>query len=244
MSSQTSSQPTAVVVGGTSGIGLATARLLLRRGTATHVVGRSAARAEALAVSDPDLTVHRGDAADAARMAGLFASVGRVDHLVLASSGGAGAGPLAELEPDVLRGAFEAKLFGQLTAVRAALPHLAPAGSVTFISAASARAALPGTAGLAAVNGAIEAMVRPLAVELAPVRVNAVSPGVVDTPWWDAMPAGARDAYFAQVAAALPTGRVATAEDIAEAVVLAATNPNVTGTVLETDGGARLVSLG
>jgi NAD(P)-dependent dehydrogenase (short-subunit alcohol dehydrogenase family) len=83
-----------------------------------------------------------------------------------------------------------------------------------------------------------------LAVELAPIRVNAVSPGVVDTPWWSGMPDEARAAYFAQAEQALPIGRIATAEDVAEAVVLAAVNPNLTGTVIESDGGARLVSLG
>ncbi|WP_129840726.1 SDR family oxidoreductase [Streptomyces sp. RFCAC02] len=239
--STSSSTPTALVVGGTSGTGLATARLLAGRGDTVHVTGRTAARVEALAASDPGLTAHAADAADADRMAGVGDAVGTIDRLVLASSGGDGAGPLADLDLAVLRGAFEAKLWGQLTSLRTLLPRLAPDASVTFVSAISARAALPGTAGLAAVNGAIEAMVRPLAVELAPRRVNAVSPGVVDTPWWSALPEDARRAYFEQVAAALPVRRVATAEDIAETVALAATNRNLTGTVLETDGGARLV---
>ena len=103
---------------------------------------------------------------------------------------------------------------------------------------------MPGTARLAAVNGAVEALVRPLAAELAPIRVNGVSPGLVDTPWWGALPEDDRRAYFAQAASQLPTRRVATAEDVADAVVLAATNRNLTGSIIETDGGARLVSLG
>jgi NAD(P)-dependent dehydrogenase (short-subunit alcohol dehydrogenase family) len=70
-----------------------------------------------------------------------------------------------------------------------------------------------------------------------------VSPGLVDTPWWSGLPEDARQAYFSQAAQALPTGRVATADDIAEVVVLAATNANTTGTIIEADGGARLVSL-
>jgi NAD(P)-dependent dehydrogenase (short-subunit alcohol dehydrogenase family) len=102
---------------------------------------------------------------------------------------------------------------------------------------------MPGTAGIAAINGAVEALVKPLAVELAPIRVNGVSPGFVDTPWWSAMPEDARRDYFAQAAEALPARRVATADDVAEAVVMAATNANITGTVIETDGGARLVSM-
>jgi len=77
-----------------------------------------------------------------------------------------------------------------------------------------------------------------------PIRVNAVSPGFIDTPWWAGMPDDARQKFFTQTAQALPVGRIATADDIAQAVVLAATNPNTTGTIIEADGGARLVSLG
>ena len=108
---------------------------------------------------------------------------------------------------------------------------------------AGSRAAVPGTAGIAAINAAVEALVKPLAAELAPIRVNGVSPGFVDTPWWSGMPEEARRAYFVQAAQALPVRRIATADDIAQAVVLAATNPNMTGTVIEADGGARLVSI-
>ena len=113
-----------------------------------------------------------------------------------------------------------------------------------MLGAITARAAMPGTAGIAAINGAVEALVKPLAAELAPARVNGVSPGLVDTPWWNGMPEDTRKAYFTQAAQALPARRIATADDIAEAVILAATNPNPTGTVIQTDGGARLVSMG
>ena len=112
--------------------------------------------------------------------------------------------------------------------------------SVTLVSAASARAAIPGTAGLAAINGAIEAMVRPLAIELAPVRINAVSPGVIDTPWWDALPAQAKRGVFAQTCASLPVGRVGRPDDVAAAIAMVATNGFMTGTVIEVAGGAQL----
>jgi NAD(P)-dependent dehydrogenase (short-subunit alcohol dehydrogenase family) len=235
---------TALVVGGTSGIGLSTARLLVARGTEVHVVGRTAARLDALAGTDPALRRHRADGGDRAAMDAVLAEVGTVDHLVVTLSGSEGMGAVAELDQDVLRRAFDAKFWAHLTTVQAALPHLARDGSITLLGAISARAGMAGTAGLAALNGAVEALVKPLAVELAPIRVNAVSPGVVDTAWWSGWPEEAREQFFAQSATSLPVGRVATAEDVAEAVVLAATNPNLTGTVLETDGGARLVSLG
>jgi NAD(P)-dependent dehydrogenase (short-subunit alcohol dehydrogenase family) len=236
------SETTALVIGGTSGIGLATARRLAPL-AAVHVVGRSQARLDDVAARDPGLVGHRADAGNAEEIGSLVAGLGTIDWLILAASGNEGMGPLADLDLAALRRAFEAKFWVHLTAARAALPQLSPSGSITFIGAGSARSAIPGTAGLAAINGAIETMVAPLAVELAPIRVNGVSPGLVDTPWWNGIPDGARRDYFSQAAKVLPARRIATADDIAEAVVLVATNPNMTGTVIETDGGARLVSL-
>jgi NAD(P)-dependent dehydrogenase (short-subunit alcohol dehydrogenase family) len=234
----------ALVVGGTSGIGLATARRLKALGATVHIVGRSKERLDDVAVSDPELVCHQADGADRDAMVAIAEAVGPFDWLVVTLSGAEGAGPIATLDLDTLRGAFDAKFWGHVTTIQAVLPRLAPSGSITLVSAISARASLPGTAGLAAINGAIESMVKPLAVELAPIRVNAVSPGLVDTPWWDGMPEDARREYFAQSAAALPARHIATADDIAEVVAVAATNANLTGTVIETDGGARLVSLG
>lgn len=237
-------QRTALVVGGTSGIGLATARKLHALGATVHIAGRGKERLDAIAQSDPELVGHQADAADADAMSALSGTIGRIDWLVVSHSGGEGAGPFAELDLAALRRAFEAKFWGHVTTVQAALPHLAEDGSVTLLGAITARTGIPGTAGIASVNGAVEALVKPLAAELAPVRVNAVSPGFVDTPWWSGMPEDAKRAYFAQSASVLPARRIATAEDVADAVVLAATNANITGTVIETDGGARLVSLG
>jgi NAD(P)-dependent dehydrogenase (short-subunit alcohol dehydrogenase family) len=233
----------ALVVGGTSGIGLATARRLLDRGAFVHVVGRDQARLDALATTDPALIGHRADGADGAAITAVARAIGTIDWLVVTLSGSEGPGPIATLDLAMLRRAFDAKFWGHLTTIQATLPHLAQDGSITLLGAITARTAMPGTAGIAAVNGAVEALVRPLAAELAPIRVNGVSPGLVDTPWWSGLPADAREAYFAQAAAALPTGRVATADDVAETVVLAATNPNLTGTIIESDGGARLVAL-
>jgi NAD(P)-dependent dehydrogenase (short-subunit alcohol dehydrogenase family) len=234
---------TALVVGGTSGIGLATARLLRAGGATVHIAGRGKERLDAVAASDPELIGHRADGGNHAQIAAVAETIGSVDWLVITLSGSDGIGPVAGLDLGMLRAAFEAKFWGHLTTIQAVLPHLAASGSITLLGAVSARTGMPGTAGIAAINGAVEALVKPLAVELAPIRVNGVSPGVVDTPWWDALPAQVRDAFFTQAAQVLPARHVATAQDVAEVVVMAATNPNLAGTIIEADGGARLVTL-
>ena len=234
---------TALVVGGTSGIGLATARLLSAAGATVHIAGRSKQRLDTVSSSDPELIGHPADGGNRDEIAAVADAIGTIDWLVITLSGNEGPGPIASLDLDMLRRAFDAKFWGHITTVQAVLPRLASSGSITLLGAVTARAGMTGTAGIAAINGAVEALVKPLAVELAPIRVNGVSPGLVDTPWWSTFPKDARAAYFSQAAQALPARRVATAEDIAEVVVLAATNPNLTGTIIEADGGARLVSL-
>jgi len=235
---------TALVVGGTSGIGLATARRLHILGATVHIVGRGKERLNDLAATDPGLIGHQADGSNHGEITAVLETIGQVDWLIITLSGSEGAGPIAGLDLDMLRRAFDAKFWGHITTIQAALPHLAPTGSITLLGAITARTGMPRTAGIAAINGAVEALVKPLASELAPIRVNGVSPGFVDTPWWSGLPDDARQAYFAQAAQALPTRRIATADDIAEVVVLAATNANTTGTILETDSGAHLVSMG
>lgn len=137
--------------------------------------------------------------------------------------------------------AFAGKPVAHLQAVAFALPTLQERGSVTLVSAGSAQAALPGTSLLAAVNGAVEAAVPPLARELAPRRVNAVSPGVIETSWWDAIPSQDREAIFAQFEGQTPVGRNGRAEDVAHAICALIENDYISGVVLPCDGGLRLI---
>lgn len=161
--------------------------------------------------------------------------------LVIALSGGDGAGHFQELDLLALRRGFEAKFWPHVQAVQAALPALRKGGSVTFLTSISARIANPGTSGLAAINGAIEAMVPVLARELAPTRVNAVSPGVVETPWWNAMPEEARRQFFDSHASELPVARVGQPDDVAQAVAYLVGNGYTTGSIIECDGGLHLL---
>jgi NAD(P)-dependent dehydrogenase (short-subunit alcohol dehydrogenase family) len=229
----------ALVAGGTSGIGEATAAAFVAAGADVLVTGRDATRlAESTARSGARGLVC--DATSPTDVAALTSAVERLDVLVLSLSGASGGGPFASLDLGGLRAAFEGKLWPQLTLLQSLLPRLADDASVVFVSAASARAALPGTTGLAALNGALEAAIRPLATELAPRRVNAVSPGVIDTPWWSAAPADLREQTYTSIAATVPAARVGTPEDVASAILLLATNPYITGTTLAVDGGLTL----
>jgi NAD(P)-dependent dehydrogenase (short-subunit alcohol dehydrogenase family) len=233
-----------VIIGASAGIGEATARVFAAREAAVTITGRSkerldeAARRIGYAVEAAEL-----DATDRAALDAFFAATGTVDHLVLSASPGAvGAGPIADLDEAALRQAFEGKVFAHIKAIQAALPRLRPDGSVTIVTAASARAAFAGTTALAGANGALEAIVGPLAVELAPLRVNAVSPGVIDTHWWHGMPDEQRQAYFGAVAAGSPVRRVGRPEDVAEAIVYLASAGFVSGSVLECTGGSHLTA--
>ncbi|MFK4085323.1 SDR family oxidoreductase [Kribbella sp. NPDC020789] len=234
---------TALVIGGTSGVGLAVARQLAGRGDTVHIAGRNTERVDqATAAIDGDVHGHILDATDPEAAAALAAKIAPIRHLVITLGGRAGAGPLGDLPLDGLRQAFAEKYWPTVTALQASIAHLSEDASITLVGAITARVAMPGTAGLGSLNAAVEGLVQPLAAELAPIRVNAVSPGYVDTPWWDGLAAEDRTAFFKQAAESLPTKRIATADDVAEAVVLLATNPNITGTVLETDGGVRLTA--
>lgn len=221
----------AVFVGGSSGIGLASARLAAAAGWDVVIVSREPERA------DVDAERIALDIADEAAVREAFSALGPIDHLVFSPVARAG-GPARSLDLDAARRAFEIKLWGPFTAVQAADVR----ESIVFVSGVAAATPMRGGSATAAVNGAIEALVRTLAVELAPVRVNAVSPGIVATPTWDAMAADERQAMFDRLASALPTGRVGTADDLAAAVWLLLTNGFITGTVLPVDGGHRLAA--
>jgi NAD(P)-dependent dehydrogenase (short-subunit alcohol dehydrogenase family) len=224
-----------VIMGGTSGIGLATAEQLTDAGIEVVVTGRDPVRLAGL--RDRFAGVEQLDGTDRDAVSAFFSGLGSVEHLVLAfSPGPVGAGSIREISLDDFETAFRAKLFAYVHAIRAAQVS----DSITMISAATARAAIPGSAALAAVNGAIERIVSPLAAELAPVRVNAVSPGTVDTPWWSFLPPEQREAQFQAAGAGVPAGRVGTPADIADAISYLIGASFVTATILPVDGGLTI----
>lgn len=212
----------------------------MRCGGGDQRQGRHQARIGAEATGRPGIHL-RFDATNPEDGTRALARLGEFDHLVVALSGGRGAGPFAGLAPADLRSGFEAKFWPHFSLAQEALPYLSQSGSIIFASAISARAANPGTAGLSAINSAIEGLVKPLAVELGPRRVNAVSPSVIDTPWWYWMQEDQKQSAFSKFAAATPSGRVGKPEDIAQAIVFLVGNTSMTGCILECDEGLRLV---
>jgi NAD(P)-dependent dehydrogenase (short-subunit alcohol dehydrogenase family) len=231
---------TVLIVGGTSGIGLSTGLLAKAEGARVVVVGRDAAKAYVAADAlGEGAEVEVMDGGDRAELDSVVLRLKTVHHLVLAASGGRGAGRFASLAETELQAGFDAKFWVQWRAAQVALHALAKDGSITFVTAASARLGTPGTSGLAAINGAINAMVLPLARELAPIRVNAVSPGVIDTPWWANHTPGQKEALFRHASAASPVGRVGKPEEVAQAILFLMTNGFMTGVILDVDGGMR-----
>lgn len=229
------------IAGGTSGIGLATAALLANTGAEVTIMGRNREKMEQALVSLPaSVKGQLADAINAEALKTCMAAVGSIDHLVLALSGAKGGGLFKDLDLAQLRAGFEEKFFPQLQALQAALPYMTTNGSVTFITAVSSRAKAPGVSGLGAINGALELMVPVLAKELKPLRVNAVSPGVIDTPWWSFLPEEARRETFSEYAQVAPVGRVGQPDDVAQAIAQLISNTFITGQVLTVDGGLGL----
>jgi NAD(P)-dependent dehydrogenase (short-subunit alcohol dehydrogenase family) len=223
-----------VVIGGSSGIGLATAGLAKRQGADVTIGSRSAAKlapvAERLRV-----TAIPADVTSDQSVIELFRQTGPVDHVVLTAAQ-LRTGPFKTVAMDDVRATMEAKFWGAWRVAREA--EIRPGGSLTLVTGFLSVRPRPNSAIISAANGALESLARALALELAPVRVNAVSPGVIDTPIRAAMPEEARREMLAKTAASLPVGRVGMAEDIAQQILSFMTNGFATGSIVYVDGGA------
>ncbi|MEC8293677.1 MAG: SDR family oxidoreductase [Pseudomonadota bacterium] len=226
-----------VIVGGSSGMGKATAKLSVALGANVTIASRSADKLNAAAAEIGDVKTAPIDMTEEAAVKAWAAQLGTVDHLVISASSAAH-GAFAELPTDDLRGMLAAKFIGPYVTAREVLPALEKGGSITFFSGVLSRRPSAGATGLGAVNAAVEALSKGLAQELAGrARVNCISPGMVATEAYDAMPQDARDAMYAAVAESLPVGRVGQADEIAQAVIMATTNGFLIGAVVDIDGG-------
>ncbi|ELV8748903.1 SDR family oxidoreductase [Vibrio vulnificus] len=213
-----------VVLGGTSGIGAELAKHLKSEHTIVHV----ASRQTGLDISDEKSVYH------------YFETIGAFDHLIVTAGSYAPAGKVVDVEITQAKYAFDTKFWGAVLAAKHGARYLKQGGSITLTSGMLSRKVVANTYVKAAINAAIEATTKVLAKELAPIRVNAISPGLTKTEAYKGMNADDRDAMYQRTQSHLPVGKVGEASDIAMAYLFAIQNSYMTGTVIDVDGGALL----
>ena len=225
-----------VVVGGSSGIGLATAEMAKKEGAEVVIASRNAERVKAAA----DKIGAKGIVADVTNdnsVISLFKTCGPVDHVVV-SAAQLKSGPFKTVSMEDARSTLEGKFWGAWRVARAA--EIRAGGSLTLVSGFLSIRPRPNSAIVGSANGAIESLARSLALELAPVRVNCVSPGIIDTPIRAAMPEAARKEMLDKIAAGLPVRRVGLGDDIARQIMSFISNGFATGSIVYIDGGALI----
>jgi NAD(P)-dependent dehydrogenase (short-subunit alcohol dehydrogenase family) len=232
---------TVVVIGGSSGMGLATAKAALADGANVVITGRSAERLEA-ARKELGGTVRAvvADAADEIAMRAVFSELARVDHAFVTAADLLYS-PTVTADTTTLRAAIDARFWGAFFTAKYAAPKMPPDGSITFLTGVAGRKPLPNGAVIGASCSAVESLGRGLALELAPIRVNTVAPGLIDTPLHTRMTGKSASERFPDVAKRLPVRRMGQPEDVAAAVLFLMNNPFVTGITLTIDGGHLLV---
>jgi NAD(P)-dependent dehydrogenase (short-subunit alcohol dehydrogenase family) len=229
-----------LVLGGSSGIGLATARIAAERGAEVAIASRSKTRLDkALSELPHGVQAAALDLRDDEAVERYFGDGGVWDHLVVCGAE-TPMGPVRDLPLDQAYAAMDSKFWGAYRAARAA--QMAECGSITLVSGFLSLRPRPGAGLQCAINAAVEALGRALALELAPVRVNTVSPGLIATPLWDDMDEAARDGMYARAASRLPAGRVGAPEDVASFILEAATNGFATGSTIYLDGGGLIAA--
>ncbi|MGN6125630.1 MAG: SDR family oxidoreductase [Humibacter sp.] len=231
-----------VVIGGTSGIGLATASAAADAGAEVIIASsRQVSVDAALGQLPVGTSGHALDMLDPAAARAFFDEIGAFDHLAYTAGEPLSLLPVEGLDLDQARAFFQVRFFGALNAVSAAAHHLRPGGSITLTSGAARTRPGAGWSVASSVCGATTSLAGALAVELAPIRVNVIEPGVIRSPLWRTMSTEDQQGMYQQQAAALPVGRVGEVDDVAQAFLYSMTQSFMTGTSIPVDGGALLV---
>jgi NAD(P)-dependent dehydrogenase (short-subunit alcohol dehydrogenase family) len=226
------------VVGGSSGVGLAIAALSFSAGARVTLLARELGKLRSAAQQVGQADVRSIDLRRPETIAPAVGDLGVVDHLVV-TAGTFRPARIATSDPADWRGILEERVIGALSLIKLLAPRLT--SSIVFFSGAISRKPVVGCTVLAAAAAAIEGAMRGLALELAPIRVNAVAPGMLDTPMLDELLAADKTRVCAGVAQKLPVGRIGTAHDAAGAALFLMTNPYMSGATLEIDGGSHLI---
>lgn len=229
-----------VVVGGSAGIGLAVAQLALKQGAQVTILGRSEERLKTASDTLGQVNYQVMDVGSESQVNHAFSAFDRVDHVYLAA-GSTKLGGFLDGTVDETMAPFHERIWGAVYVVRAVAKKIPAGGSVTFTGGVSTDRPVPGAWVSGIGTATAEQLARVLALELAPIRFNAVSPGWTDTPMWDRILGENKAAVLASVAEKLPVKKIATPEEVAEAVLLLMKNGSITGESLHVDGGARLV---
>jgi NAD(P)-dependent dehydrogenase (short-subunit alcohol dehydrogenase family) len=231
-----------VIVGGSSGIGYGVAEALLQAGAEVTIVGRSAEKLEAARKSlGGRVNAIAADVTNEDQVRQIFERSGALDHLVITRGVVPYAVPIDSLDLEAARRFIDVMLVSALSLTKHAVPRLRRVGSITFTSGISKDKPRPGGAVVAAVAGSMGYLAHALALELAPTRVNVVSPGWVETPMWDEIAGPGKTEIWADMAKQLPAGRVAKPADIAKAYTFLLDSELTTGVVLKIDGGHALI---
>jgi NAD(P)-dependent dehydrogenase (short-subunit alcohol dehydrogenase family) len=230
-----------VVIGASQGMGFATAKLLASQSNEVIIASKTKNKIEAAAEKiGGNIIAKTLDFTDELAVKSFYDGIGNFDHLVLIGAGLPAWGTFTQFETEALKNAFNTKFFGYYYSAKHAIPYLRKDGSIVMVIGGAARKAIVGTSGVAAVNGAILAMGRTMAVELAPLRVNIISPGLVDTPAYDWMSNEEKQKFFIQMGRQIPVGRVGKPEEIAHLIDTVLDNGFITGGVFDIDGGGSL----
>jgi len=231
-----------VIVGGSSGIGLAVAKEAASQGADVVIVSSSAERVqEAIKSIGGEARGQAVDVSDEKAVESFFTNLGGFDHLVFTAGDSLQLNDLAKTDLKQARRAFELRYWSALATVKYGSPQIRKGGSIVLTTGVAGRRPHSGWVIAASVCGTIEALTRALAVELAPIRVNAVCPGVVRTNLWQSMNADAREHLYESVGKSLLVGRVGEASEIARAYLFLMQEGYSTGQTVVLDGGAVLV---
>jgi NAD(P)-dependent dehydrogenase (short-subunit alcohol dehydrogenase family) len=230
---------TVLIIGRGSGIARAVALAARDAGARVIAAGRDQETLPAAYAGQPGISTEIVDLTDEASIEALGRRLGAVDHVVSTASARA-RGRLADLDRDGIRLSFDTKVIGPLMLAKHLAPRMDRGGSFVIFSGVAAAKIAVGTMGVAITNAAADTLARSLALELAPIRVNAISPGVIDTGAWDAFGEQGKADYFADMSARNPARRIGTTDDIANGVLFALTNTFLTGQTLHIDGGEPL----